>query len=139
MDEASRPPPGADPPAAILLGRRLLDFDPERRVASVAFHARPEFANRHGTVQGGLLAAMLDSATGVALLACLTPEFTAVTVQLTTSFVKPAPIGPLHATARVVALDDRDAEVEAELATPEGEVVARATARLRVLRRRAGG
>jgi len=139
MDEASRSPPGVDPPAAILLGRRLLGFDPERRAASLAFLATPEFANRHGSVQGGLLAAMLDSATGTALLACLTAEFTAVTQQLTTAFVKPAPIGPLRATARVVAMDDRDAEVEAELTTPDGEVVARATARLRILRRKSGG
>lgn len=139
MDEASRPPPGADPPAATLLGRRLLEFDPKRRTASLAFLAKPEFANRHGSVQGGLLAAMLDSATGTALLACLTEEFTAVTRQLTTSFLKPAPIGPLLATARVVAKNDRDAEVEAELATPDGEVVARATARLRILRRKLGG
>jgi uncharacterized protein (TIGR00369 family) len=136
MEEASRSPAGADPPAAILLGRRLLDFDPERRSASLTFLARPEFANRHGRVQGGLLAAMLDSATGTALLACLTADFTAVTLQLTTSFVKPAPIGPLRATARVVALDDRDAEVEAELTTPDGDVLARATARLRILRRK---
>jgi uncharacterized protein (TIGR00369 family) len=136
MDKASQSPPETDPPAAILLGRRLLDFDPGRRTASLAFFARPEFANRHGSVQGGLLAAMLDSATGTALLACLAADFTAVTLQLTTTFVKPAPIGPLLATARVVAKDDREAEVEAELTTPDGDVLARATARLRILRRR---
>jgi uncharacterized protein (TIGR00369 family) len=102
MDEAPQPPHSADPPAATLLGRRLLEFDPERRTASLAFHARPEFANRHGTVQGGLLSAMLDSATGVALLACLSPDLTAVTQHLTTTFVKLAPVGPLQATVRVV-------------------------------------
>lgn len=128
--------PGEVPPAAILLGRRLLSLDAERAEARLEFVARPEFANRHGTVQGGLLAAMLDSATGVAVTASLPSGRTAVTVQLNASFLKPAPMGPLRATARVTAQDDRTAEAEAEIATPDGTVVARATARLRILSRK---
>ncbi len=124
------------PPAAALLGRRLASLNVETGQASLAFLARPEFANRHGSVQGGILSAMLDSATGSTLLACLPAEQTAVTLQLNTTFLKPAPIGPLSATARIVARDHRNAEVEAELSTPSGEVVARATAHLRILRRR---
>ena len=127
--------PAPLPPAAILLGRRLLSFDPESGRATLEFVARPEFANRHGTVQGGILAAMLDSATGAAMMAALPAGLTAVTLQLNSSFLKPAPIGPLRATARVIAQDDRTAEVEAEIATPDGAVLARATARLRILRR----
>ena len=76
-------------PAAKLLGRRLLQFDPESGEAPLEFLARPEFANRYGSVQGGMLAAMLDSATGAALMANLSPDLTAVTVQLNTSFLKP--------------------------------------------------
>jgi uncharacterized protein (TIGR00369 family) len=79
---------------------------------------------------------MLDSATGVAVTASLPSGRTAVTVQLNASFLKPAPIGPLRATARVTAQDDRTAEAEAEIATPDGTVVARATARLRILSRK---
>ncbi len=105
-------------------------------MAPLEFLAKPEFANRYGSVQGGLLAAMLDSATGAAVMASLPSDLTAVTLQLNTSFVKPAPIGPLRAAARVVAKDDRNAEVEAEIATPDGDVVARATAHLRILRRK---
>jgi acyl-coenzyme A thioesterase PaaI-like protein len=59
-----------------------------------------------------------------------------VTVQLNTSFLKPAPIGPLRATARIISLDDRNAEVEAEIAGPDETVVARAAARLRILIRK---
>ena len=36
-----------------------------------AFHARPEFTNAAGDVQGGLLAAMLDDTLGPALIATL--------------------------------------------------------------------
>ncbi|MGO9455173.1 MAG: PaaI family thioesterase [Candidatus Binataceae bacterium] len=136
MANPPQSPSGQLPPAADLLGRRLLHFDSESGMASLEFLAKPEFANRHGSVQGGLLAAMLDSATGAAVMASLPSDLTAVTLQLNTSFVKPAPIGPLRAAARVVAKDDRNAEVEAEIATPDGDVVARATAHLRILRRK---
>jgi uncharacterized protein (TIGR00369 family) len=124
------------PPAAILLGRRLLGFDRESGRATLEFLARPEFCNRHGTVQGGILAAMLDSATGTVVMASLPSHLTAVTVELNTSFVKPAPPGLLRAWALLIAADDRNAEVEAEIATSQGEVVARATAKLRILKRR---
>jgi len=79
---------------------------------------------------------MLDSAAGVAVMASLRPHLTAVTVQLNTSFVRPAPLGSLRAEARLVAIDDRKAEVEAEISTPEGEIVARAMAILRILERK---
>ncbi len=129
-------PPDERPPAARLLGRRLIGFDADTGTATLEFRAKPGFTNRNGTVQGGLLSAMLDSATGSTLMASLPPAFTAVTVRLTTDFLKPAPVGPLRATARIVAQDERNAEVEAEITTVEGDVLARATAQLRILRRR---
>ena len=49
------------PPGAQLLGREWLGFDGE--ITSIRFEAKPLFTNRHGTIQGGFLAAMLDSAT----------------------------------------------------------------------------
>jgi uncharacterized protein (TIGR00369 family) len=124
------------PPAATLLGRRIVSLDAEAGTAVLTYDARPEFANRHGTVQGGLLAAMLDSATGATLTACLPPDLTAVTTRLTTTFVKAAPVGPLTATVRIVANDGRGAEVEAAMAGPDGAVVARGVAQLRILKRR---
>lgn len=78
-------------PGAALLGREFLGFDADGTTASIHFQARAEFANRHGSVLGGFLAAMLDSATGLTLLAGLPPELTAVTTHLDTEFIKPAP------------------------------------------------
>jgi uncharacterized protein (TIGR00369 family) len=66
------------------------------------FLADGQFANRHGTVQGGMLAAMLDSATGNAVMAHLPSDRTAVTTRLGTTFIKPAALGPLTAIARLV-------------------------------------
>ena len=120
------------PPAAQLLGREIIAIDPQSGAATLRFTARPEFANRHGTVQGGMLAAMLDSATGNAILAGLPSHLTAVTTRLDTQFVKPAALGEIVATARVVHRDDRAAEVVAELADSGGQIVATARAELRI-------
>lgn len=124
------------PPGAQLLGREWLGFDQQSRSAALCYYAKPEFANRHGTVQGGFLAAMLDSATGQALLAELPPELTAVTMSLETTFVRPASLGALAATARVTARDDQNAIVEAQLVNADRQVVARGTAKLRILSRK---
>jgi uncharacterized protein (TIGR00369 family) len=123
-------------PGAALLGREFLGFDADGTTASIRFQARAEFANRHGGVLGGFLAAMLDSATGLTLLAGLPPELTAVTTQLDTEFIKPAPIGTLLVKARVTSRDDRDAVVGAEILDAEGNLCARAVAKLRIVRRR---
>ena len=52
--------------------------------------------------------------------------------RLDTTFIKPAALGPLTATARLVKLDNRSAAAEAELIDSSGQVVARARAELRV-------
>jgi uncharacterized protein (TIGR00369 family) len=114
------------PPAAVLLGREIVSVDAETGEVQLRFLADRQFSNRHGTVQGGMLAAMLDSATGNAVIANLPSDRTAVTTRLDTTFVKPAALGPLTATARLVRLDDRSASAEAELVDSSGQVVARA-------------
>lgn len=124
------------PPGAQLLGREWLGFDETGEIASIRFQAQPSFTNRHGTIQGGFLAAMLDSATGLRALASLASGQTAVTRSLDTRFLKSANVGPIMAKARVVEQTDREIVVEAELVDPQGAAVAEATARLRILQRK---
>lgn len=123
------------PPAARLLGREVIAFDRIGGGATLRFTAQPEFLNRHGTVQGGLLAAMLDSATALALYSVLEPELTAVTTNLNVSFVRPAKQGELIAKSTLVSRTAREAQTSGELQDPEGNVVARATATLRIIKR----
>ncbi|WFU84271.1 PaaI family thioesterase [Bradyrhizobium sp. CIAT3101] len=120
------------PPGARLLGREWIGFD-ESGDAVIRFQAQPAFTNRHGTVQGGFLAAMLDSATGICALAKLSPDLTVVTRSLDTRFLKPAAVGAITARARVIEQTERDMVVQAELVDAEGITVADATARLRIL------
>ena len=123
-------------PAARLLGREILSSDAATGEVKLRFIAKPEFANRHGTVQGGFLAAMLDSAAGMAVMLSLPPEQTAVTTRLDVSYLKPASIGPLHATSRIVRRDARSADVEAQLMADAGLVLATAKAELRIVARK---
>ncbi len=125
-----------DTPAARLLGREVVSCDPARGEAVVRYFAPAEFANRHATVQGGLLGAMLDSAAGIAGSTDLPPNLTAVTARLEVAFLKPAPLGPLIATARRISRDDRTIHVEASLADPTGRVLATARAEMRILPRK---
>ncbi len=124
------------PPVAGLLGREVLSVDTGNGIARLGFTARPDFVNRHGTVQGGLLAAMLDSATALALYAVLPADQTAVTVNLNVSFIKPGQLGAFVATSKLISCDHRYGETSAELHDAEGSLVATATAKLRIIPRR---
>ena len=123
-------------PAAELLGRRWLGKDEASGVTRTQFLAQASFANRHGSVHGGFLAAMLDSAAGMAALDLLPPDLTMVTARLDTEFLKPAPLGALDARAQVVLRDERNVVIDAELTAPDGVVVARARATMRIVKRR---
>jgi len=120
-------------PAAVLLRREIISVDAKLGEVKLRFLADQKFANRHGTVQGGMLAAMLDSATGNAVIAMLPSDRTAVTTH--TTFVKPAALGSLTAIARLVEQDERSVSAEAELFDSSGQIVARARAELRIRER----
>lgn len=97
------------------------------------FSSSAAFTNRHGTIQGGFLAAMLDSATGICALAALSADLPAVTKSFDTRFLKPAAVGPITARACVTERTDRDMAVQAALVDGKGVTVAEAIARLCVL------
>ena len=123
------------PPAVELLGYRLLDADAERGEARAEFLARPEFANLMGNVQGGFLTAMLDAIAATALLAQLPDDQLAPTLELKTSFVRPAPLGRLLGYGRVVHRGNSIAFLAGELTDPDGALLATATATVKIVRR----
>jgi len=119
-----------------LVGRKVLGVDSSTGEVRLAFLARPEFANRHGTVSGGFLAAMLDSVTAAPILASLPEELTVVTTELRVHYERPAQLGELFGCGRISSRDDREVHSEGELTDPAGDVVARATATFRLVRPR---
>jgi uncharacterized protein (TIGR00369 family) len=121
------------PPSATLLGWQLVEVDPEAGTISVRYHARPDFANPMGNVQGGFVAAMLDEAMGPALVATLPPGQFAPTLEMKISYLEPVKVGPLWAHGRVVKRGSTNAFIEADLVDEAGTLLARASATVRVL------
>lgn len=116
------------PPAAVLLGWRLVAVDPAAGTIEVSFTATERFLNPIGDVQGGFLAAMLDDTLGPALVATLGEGQWAPTIDLQVQFLRPAKPGELRGHGRVVRRGRGVAFLAGELRPVGGEVVATATA-----------
>lgn len=116
------------PPAAQLLGWKLLDLDQARGTITLELQAQPAFLNPIGVIQGGLLTAMLDEALGGAVAAMLPPNQFAPTVELKVNFIRPAQVGPLIAQGRVVHRGLSLVFLQAELHTRAGLLIATASA-----------
>lgn len=80
----------------------------ERRSADasgcvVVCHAGAQAGNRGGKIHGGLLASLLDSAMGGAVIATLEPGQVTATASMNVSFIRPGELDTeLIATGRVV-------------------------------------
>jgi uncharacterized protein (TIGR00369 family) len=118
----------APPPAAVLLGFELIAIDPDAGTIEVAFTATEAFLNPVGTVQGGILSAMLDDTLGPALVATLGPGEFAPTSDLHVQFLRPARPGRLIGRGRVVRRGRDVGFMAGELVDESGELIAVATA-----------
>jgi len=116
------------PPAAALLGWKLIAVEPDHGTITVEFDAKPEFVNPIGYIQGGFLAAMLDDTLGPALVATLDSGQFAPTLELKVNFIRPATVGRLIGAGKVVHRGRTVAFLQGELRTPDGQLIATATA-----------
>jgi uncharacterized protein (TIGR00369 family) len=97
---------------------------------SVRYRVPDKFQGYPGVVHGGIVAAMLDEATGRALMGT-DPENTRFmyTARLDIQYRKPVPTGEeLHIVGKATKVKRRSAMAEARIFSPEGEVLAEATA-----------
>jgi uncharacterized protein (TIGR00369 family) len=122
------------PSSAKLLGWTLRAIDPEAGTIEVGFTADDRFTNPAGTVQGGILATMLDDTQGPALFGHTHGEIYAPTIDCHIAFVRAAKPGNFVAKGRVVSIGKTIAFTEAELFDEAGELVARGTFTNRVMR-----
>ena len=127
------------PPAAALLGWKVLEAEPGSGRIRVQFEAGRDFTNPMGNVQGGFLAAMLDDTLGPALATTFEENEFAPTLELKVSFVGPAKPGTLVGTGRVVHRGGSVAFLEGELRDSAGGLIATASATARLVRVEPGG
>ena len=108
-------------------------LDPERGPSRVEFKATAEFLNPIGTVQDGILTAMLDDTMGPAAAAHLGGEAFCQTLELKTSFLRPARPGKLYGDGWVVHRGRDIVFLEGRLEDSDGRLIATATATTRVI------
>ena len=90
--------------------------------------ARESATNIYGSLHGGSLASLIDSACGLALASRLEPTETAVTVDLNIKYLRPAYPGRLSATGQVIYRGKIVGVEEAEIHQENGELLAKGTA-----------
>jgi len=120
-------------PAALTLGKKVLDLDRERGYIRASYHAGENFINRGGRIYGGFLAAMLDGLCGHATrLTHREPGIPQVTLELKTSFVGRADVGTLIGEGWVRHRGRSIVFAEAELRNEAGDLVAKASATFKI-------
>jgi uncharacterized protein (TIGR00369 family) len=124
----------APPPAAALLGLSLDELERGRTVFSVVADELHE--NPMGTMHGGIVATLVDTAMGCALSSTLPADAGFTTLELSTNFVRPitTATGRVHAEGRVVHGGGRVATTEARVYDDAGTLYAHAKSTCLVLR-----
>ena len=115
------------PPAMILID--VVGMDVEN--GSVTFHLDPQefHYNPLGTVHGGIIATLLDSAAGCSLHSTLPAGVGYTSLDLSVKFLRPVTVasGRLACTGTVLQKGRRTALTEARLTDAAGRLIAHAT------------
>ncbi len=124
----------APPPAASLLGMQLDDV--ERGQVQFSLVADEVHENPMGTMHGGIVATLVDSAMGCAVFSMLPVGTSYTTLELKTNYVRPITrtTGRVRAIGRVVHFGGRVATTEAHVIDDDGTLYAHATSTCLVLR-----
>jgi uncharacterized protein (TIGR00369 family) len=116
------------PTGSRTLGFELLAVRQADREVEVGFMARADLlCNPMGQIQGGYVCAMLDEAMSVAGLITSGMTHVVPTLEMKTSFLRPAMPGSLRAVGRVIKWGRTICFTEGELYDDEGRLLAKAT------------
>jgi uncharacterized protein (TIGR00369 family) len=116
---------------------RLIGFETEevgQGRAAVTFLAGPQHANPMGTLHGGILCDIADTAMGMAFASTLAPEESFTTVELKINFFRPVWQARLKAEGTVVQRGRTIGYVECTIADEQNRVIAKAASTCMVLR-----
>lgn len=115
------------PPGSELLGFAMQRVSQADREVEVTFQASEQLTNPMKQIQGGYLCAMLDEVMSVACMVASGMTAVAPTVEMKTSFYRPAMPGTIRGVGRVARWGKTIAFTEGELYDGEGRVLAKAT------------
>ncbi|HEY2483263.1 MAG TPA: PaaI family thioesterase [Caulobacteraceae bacterium] len=116
------------PAGSRTLGLTITRVSQAERLVEAEFDARAELlANPMKQVQGGYLCAMLDEVMSVACMVASGMTHVAPTLEMKTSFFRPAMPGRLLAVGRVARWGKTIAFTEGEISDDQGRLLAKAT------------
>lgn len=113
----------ASVPYAKFLGLELCEI--KSGEVSVCLDVRDELKQNQGVVHGGAVASLIDTASAFAILTRLAPDETVTTTDLTIHYLRPATVGRLIATGRIIRMGRRMFVVNVDV-TNGGRLVATA-------------
>jgi len=121
-------------PLACALHAELRAADAQTGRASLAFDPDPLFLQGAGMLQGGVLAAMLDFAMAYALLTQMPIGGACTTINMSTAYLRPAPLGRYLAHGEIERRGRQIAFTRAQLLREDdGRVVATGTSTLALM------
>jgi len=116
------------PTGSQTLGFRMVSVSQATKSVEVEFDAKAELLlNPMKQVQGGYLCAMLDECMSVACMVASGMTAVAPTLEMKTSFLRPAQPGKIRGVGKVLKWGRQIAFTEGELFDPEGRLLAKAT------------
>lgn len=104
-----------------------------RGEVDVELDVGPQHLNLFGTMHGGLIATLADTATGLAMLTALEAGTTHLTTSLSVTFLAPGRAGAVTSRGRVLKHGRRFGYAEADVVNEAGDLLARATATFTIL------
>lgn len=110
--------------AGRLLGFELEAAEPGRAV--ILLRVRSKHRQVHGVVHGGILAALADTAAGVACYMSLPRGTRLATIEMKINYLEPVEKGKVLAEARVLRIGRTTAVAECDVTSAEGLLVAKA-------------
>src|SRR5205814_302825 len=134
LENARKMIAGELPPAPMgtLIGLRLVAIEPGR--ARFEIDADQRHHNPMGTLHGGILCDIADSAMGMAYASTLGEGESFTTLELKINFLRPFRTGRLTATGRMVKAGRTIGLAECDVTDTEGRLIARAMSTCMTLR-----
>jgi len=118
----------ATPPCSRELGMKVVEINRTLGTAVLEFNPDARYLNPIGTIQGGIVAAMLDDTFSIALLAATDVNTAAPTLEMKVSFFRSALPGKLTGRGRMVHKGRSTGFCESELYDEGGALIAKASA-----------
>ena len=116
------------PKCADLIPFKIIQCDKERGYVKVEFEEQPAFGNLFGYIQGGFLSAMME--VPVSLAGLLKTGAWLLTIEMKTSYLAPAKIGPCIAEGQVLRSGQKIVFVEGRMWDNDGKLTVHVTATL---------